>query len=625
MKQTLLSSIDVKSSIIYTFIEHYKENSELDEIKSKLNDLYGWLIEVKEDIESNLLRDKFCDIVHNIIEDLTLTPFTISNNVFTTEHIEVLKDQLIPHVDQSISSYTFYKKLGFVNDSTVIVGANGCGKTSLATTLKSTLNGKDGIVIPAQKLLIVPTIKSVPNYANMLETYNAYQEKVHDEKQTYDAQKIDDIPYSLCMQYGSEYMNVLSTLMAERTAVRNRVCDKIQQDQTAKDVTPTELNSKLDNIIKLWNSLISHRTLKCEDNNIILSHEDINYPAHKMSEGEKIILYLSGRVLLAPENALIIVDEPEIYLHKTIVNKLWDKLEGIRNDCTFLYLTHDLHFASTRNAEKYWIKSYEYPDKWHLNKIEKNIIPEELLLKLLGSTKKILFCEGDENSHDTHIYEALFPDFTIISVRSCKDVINYTKAFNKLPNILTKALGIIDKDFRVKEQISSLKRNNIYTLEVAEVENLFLVEKFIRNFASNIPTEWNMEDIKKDLLQKLHRERNKQAALYVTAKVDYIFTESHFTGGKTLNVILKNYDKFKEEINIEKWHADRVAEITDIVKNNNYDDAIKIYNDKQLCKIIEQRLDIGHYYKKARLHLQRDEQAQNILREIFPKELSIRK
>lgn len=36
--------------------------------------------------------------------------------------------------------------------------------------------------------------------------------------------------------------------------------------------------------------------------------------------------------------------------------------------------------------------------------------------------------------------------------------------------------GIIDRDRRSKEQISSLSKKGIYVLEVAEVENLFLLE-----------------------------------------------------------------------------------------------------------------------------------------------------
>lgn len=192
-----------------------------------------------------------------------------------------------------------------------------------------------------------------------------------------------------------------------------------------------------------------------------------------MSDGERIILYLIGRVLLAPENAIIVVDEPEMYLHKTIVDKLWNKLEVSRNDCTFIYLTHDLTFAASRNANKYWIKEFHHPSTWNIEPLNDSEIPEELLLKLLGSQKKILFCEGKKDSKDCQILEMLFPNYTITPVVSCIDVINYTKAFNKIPNTNTIAYGIIDRDYRTSEQLAKFESENVYSYDVAEIENLY--------------------------------------------------------------------------------------------------------------------------------------------------------
>ena len=163
---------------------------------------------------------------------------------------------------------------------------------------------------------------------------------------------------------------------------------------------------------------------------------DRSYPAYLMSDGEKVVLYLISQVLQAPKNGFIIVDEPEIYLHKTILNKLWNILEKQRQDCIFVYLTHDLDFATSRStAKKVWIKSFTFPDKWEIENIPENVLPESLLLELLGSRKNILFCEGKKGSNDEKIYNLLFPNYTITPVESCFSVINYTKAFNKIPNL----------------------------------------------------------------------------------------------------------------------------------------------------------------------------------------------
>ena len=54
-------------------------------------------------------------------------------------------------------------------------------------------------------------------------------------------------------------------------------------------------------------------------------------------------------------------------------------------------------------------------------------------------------------------------------------MINYTKAYNAIPNTNTKALGLVDSDFRSLAEINDLKANGIFTYHVAEIENVFLV------------------------------------------------------------------------------------------------------------------------------------------------------
>jgi len=140
-------------------------------------------------------------------------------------------------------------------------------------------------------------------------------------------------------------------------------------------------------------------------------------------------------VLQTPESGIVIIDEPEMYLHKAVLKKLWDILEKIKQECRFIYLTHNLKFAASRlNAEKLWGKSFAYPSNWEIESIPRNNkLPEPLFLELLGSRQNILFCEGKDGSIDEKIYNALFPNFTMKAVESCSSVINCTQAFGKMP------------------------------------------------------------------------------------------------------------------------------------------------------------------------------------------------
>lgn len=592
--------------------------------KSAQSILYtiAWIREIKEDMEKDIIPPSYNNMLMNSFDFLSPMLDVIRQNKRdnTIENSENLDKHFLPQITANIDSYRFYKCLGFAQENTVVVGANGCGKTTLANTLQKSLNIKDGIVIPAQKLLIIPTFSSTPNYAATTETYNKYQRTILNDKQTYNASKENDIPYSTTIQYGSEFKTVLATLYSERMAKRNRFCDAFEK---GKNPTKQELQSVLDRVINIWNFLIEHRCLLCDDsNNLVLKGKDLkgNYPAFQMSDGERIILYLVGRVLLAPEKALIVIDEPEMHLHKTIVDKLWNRLEQERQDCVFLYLTHDLQFAASRNGRKAWIRSFEYPSKWNIYNIDENDIPEELLLKLLGSRKKILFCEGKKNSLDSKLFELLFEDYTITPVETCKDVINFTKSFNKIPNTVAKAYGIIDHDFRSKEQLSKLEEQNVFSYDVAEVENLFLLPDVIEGFAKYKNERCNIDDIKMSILKKFEQDKQTQTSLFVSSAINAYFKSSHISVGNEKEEVKRNFQNFISKVNIDQLFQERESYIDDIIAHKEYEKAILLYNNKGLHSVIEKYFDMGNYRFKALDYLRKTKEIEPI-KKIFPKQL----
>lgn len=597
------------------------QNTDVKCAQSILNTIL-WMKEINEDIEGGIIPSSYDNILINSFDILSPMMDVIRQNISNNaiENIANLDNFFLSQITANIDSYHFYKSLGFAQENTVVVGANGCGKTTLANTLQKSLNVKDGIVIPAQKLLIIPTFSSTPNYAATAERYNQYQREILDDKQTFNASKYDDLPWNVTKQYGSEFRYVLAALYSERMARRNKFCDAYERGERPSE---QQLHSVLDRTAGIWNFLIEHRTLQCDDsNNLILTDDTVKeaYPAFQMSDGERIILYLVGRVLLAPKNSLIIIDEPEMYLHKTIVDKLWNKLELERQDCTFLYLTHDLQFAANRDARKAWIRSFEYPSKWTIDNIEGNEIPEELLLKLLGSRKKILFCEGKRNSLDSKIFELLFENYTITPVETCKDVINFTKSFNKIPNTVAKAYGIIDHDFRSKEQLAKLEEQNVFSYDVAEVENLFLLPDIIIGFAKYKKEECDIDEIKTRILNQFEKDKQAQVSQFVSSAINAYFKLSHISVGNKKEEVEQNFQKFISEVDINKLFNERESCINGVIANKEYERAIMLYNNKGLHTVIEKYFNMGDYRHKALDYLRRTKEIEPIKR-VFPDQL----
>lgn len=590
---------------------------------------HEWLDEVEHDLNEDLIPEKIMEIISHNLGDLNLNSLSSSHYHWSLEgeqkRYENDRIGVLYKSQNYLQSYKLFKSIGFAARNTVIVGANGSGKTTLANNLKKTLNSLDGIVIPAQKLLLVPTFSSIPTLKAEEGPFSEYQKQVLDDKRTFTAKDHNDFPYDIAREYGSEYRKVLALLIAERNAKRNEVIDnKIDGSEFHKE----EFKTTIDVVIDIWNDLIPHRSLSLDrDCNLVISYvengEKKTYEAYSMSDGERIILYLVGRIMQAPENGLIIVDEPEIYLHRTVVDKLWNRLEKERHDCTFIYMTHDLQFATSRVGIKSWIKSYEYPSMWDIQIIDNNEIPEQLLMELLGSCKQILFCEGTStNSLDKKIFDVLFPNFIIYPLESCKEVINYTKAFNAIPNTNTKALGLVDSDFRTKEEIGNLKVDGIYTYNVAEIENLFLVEDFLKAFREHHRLKGNIDKLKEDIVAQFEKDKESQCAYYVSASIDYYYRVHHLAKGNTKAEVEKKVKEFNDAIKIEDCYKKRMRELVLCIQNKNYAKVIELYNNKGIHSLVEKEFGLRNYHTMALDFLKiAPEEVLNSLRQLFPEEL----
>jgi ABC-type cobalamin/Fe3+-siderophores transport system ATPase subunit len=622
--EKLADNLIVKLQQNIEFISAIDKN---DNINEKINALIIFVQELKEGIQSKVIPSRYYSQITNdlnfiffhILETSSLLGLTQMPDGRMTQYLKDVKERIdTPQFDNLRFKYSFYQKLCYFETNIVAIGANGSGKTTLIDKLRDSI-GRSGIVICAQKLLMIPTFSSISNINQTKNELASCLQQFKNSKFTTHSKG----DYSAIQNVENDFWVLLDYLLSERNAVRSEAWN----DAKGGRLDTGSVKTNLDKVIEVWNSLIEHRTLSCDDGiNFILKGDAINdYPAFQMSDGEKVMLYHITKVLLAPKDGFIIIDEPEIYLHKTILSKLWDKLEQERNDCLFMYLTHDLEFATNRySSRKIWIKSFEFPDKWEMEELPENEIPEELLMRLLGSRKVILFCEGDKvSSYDQQIYEILFPNFTITPLKTCKDVINYTKAFNKLSNTNCKAIGIIDSDFRTIEELASLKKFNIYSYSVAEVENLFLNEDFLKSFA-----DWTHEspdcinDLKENILNKFENDKELQISNYLSARINYQFSSTHVSKGNTKECVAQNYTSFTNEIKIDDWYSEREILIDKVVNEKDYSKAILLYNNKGLSALANSAFKMkNNFHEKAIRFLKEETEPQNILRSCFPDEI----
>jgi len=313
--------------------------------------------------------------------------------------------------------------------SIVVIGANGSGKTRFGSNIENRYN-QITHRISAQKSL------SMPKEVSPKSKYRAEQEFLYGYYN--DNHQSNNSIYKVGSRWGqnpntfllNDYEKLMILLHTEEYEESIKFKESYSPGQASiKPVT------KLDRVKYIWEYVLTHRKLSIKAGSID-TYSSTNateiYNAAEMSDGERVIFYLIGEVISAPSNSIIIIDEPEMHIHKSITKKLWDKIEQERTDCTFIYLTHDIDFASSRqNATKIWSKSFD-GSKWDYEILEgNNEFPEQVYFEILGSRKPILFIEGDESSIDYRLLQLVFEDYTTKPLGGCQKVIETTKSFNE--------------------------------------------------------------------------------------------------------------------------------------------------------------------------------------------------
>lgn len=367
-----------------------------------------------------------------------------------------------------------------LNQSIVFLGANGSGKTNLAKDIYYNQLKNKSYLIGAHKDLSLPktiTIESLDSAKNKLYFGHATNDVLG--RWSY-----NNLPYE-ARDYGIivDFSNTISYVFAKQNKQTAKYVNEMRDNPTNLRVPENFIVEKIQNI---WNLLIPHKKIKLTEGTIIVEDIDTKeeYFGTTLSDGEKHLLYLISQVLCC-DYSTIIIDEPEHYLNKAILSKLWDLLEQERKDITFIYITHDIDFAISReNSKKIWIKKYiKSKNCWDLEEIiSDDNLSDKLILSILGNKKKILFTEGEKDGYEEKLFNLLFEDYKVVPLKTCHDVIRMiTSVENKKYPFFKEYsfVGIIDRDYLGETYLESLKNKKIKILDVAEIENLFITPEVI--------------------------------------------------------------------------------------------------------------------------------------------------
>ena len=463
----------------------------------------------------------------------------------------------------------------------VFVGANGAGKTRLSVRIELfTQNHITVHRISAQKALNIPDFTQIKNLQEAEKDLLFGRSDQYADLQRKSASRWGDKPVTFLL---NDYDKLLSLLFAKSTERDRKYTFDARENQEYREVP----KSPIDQIIELWNSIMPHRELSFLDGKVLAKKAgQIEYHGQEMSDGERVVLYLIGQCLCLPENSVIIIDEPETHLHKSLVDKLWNKIEAHIPNKLLLYITHDLEFAASRiDATKIWVKEYNGNYQWLWEEIPTDLrIPEGLMLEVIGNRKNVVFCEGENGKLDSTIYQLVYPDFHIIPRGSCSKVIEATKAFRANDSLHhLSAFGIIDSDYKDDEEILALEKDNIHTISVAEIESLFCIEPIIRIIAEYLKLDANdkVNEVIDFLIDSLSDEFDVQVSSKAEKIVEYKLG-AYSKESNTKQGLVDGLATTLGRIDISAIYEEARILYQTAIDNRNLEQLLLIYNRKSL-------------------------------------------
>jgi hypothetical protein len=498
--------------------------------------------------------------------------------------------------------------------SIVVVGANGAGKSRLGSWLEKTGPQRAQVHrITAQRSLVFPSNASPIGLGMAKDAFYWGERPANWSDETWEQNKAER---RLQTRYGNnlahwensplnDFEKLVRLLFSENyTQLLGH--EEAQRSSAALVPMPDTLVRKVQS---LWQSLLPHRILKytSAEVRVVPVAGGGEYAAQGLSDGERVIFYLIGQCLCAPADAIIVVDEPELHLHKAIQNALWDALEKARQDCVFVYLTHDLTFASDRSgATKVCLEEYSEKGFAWFTVPPQQDIPEDIYLEVLGSRKPVLFAEGTQGSHDLEIYQMAYPDFTVKPLGGCSAVLQATKAFRQVQGLHhIECIGIVDRDYLEEGQIRAYECAAVYTPAVAEVENLFLIPSILEAVAKQLLLDHNavVANVKQWIIDEFGRAKEKHARELMHHRVSLAL--GRFSSPSTgIEEYAKEFDHFVKSIDPKAIYDAALKEAERLIAEKDYERILRVFNQKSLVETVDRFFDLkkpSTYLDKVKL------------------------
>ncbi|MES0197177.1 AAA family ATPase [Mesorhizobium sp. M0011] len=375
-------------------------------------------------------------------------------------------DLTIPRTDGSELPITIE-----VGEVLFVLGANGVGKSSMMQRLYKT-NFGHALRLSAHRQTWFSSNSNTISSHNKNETQSSILQYDLQEQSRWK----DD--------YGASLSTITIYDLLDAENIRARA---IAAAVDAKNIELATLLSKNDAPLKRINYLLKLSNIpidisaKSSDQIVASKNSGASYSIAELSDGERNALLISANVLTAGAGIVFFIDEPERHLHRSIISPLLTLLSAERPDCAFVISTHDVSLPlDNPTARTLLVRSCSYSGSkvtgWDADFLPSHAaIDDDLKRDILGGRRKLLFVEGDDDtSLDKPLYSLVFPQVSVITKRTCRDVEHAVSGIRDASELhWVQAFGIVDNDRRTADNILALARKGVHALGAFSVESIY--------------------------------------------------------------------------------------------------------------------------------------------------------
>lgn len=351
-----------------------------------------------------------------------------------------------------------------------ILGANGTGKSSLMQAFASASEGQTRRIAAHRQTWFR---SGSPEFTSR-------------QRSEYESNLIhyDRNPSSRWMDdYSSQRAQLAIYDLVNSENVRAREITRAADNKNQADVERLAAKdgaiATLNRILRLANLDIMV-SIESNDEIVATRNGSQPYSIAKLSDGERNAIVIAANVLTVPAGTLLLIDEPERHLHRSIVSPLLSLLLKERPDCSFVVSTHEpllpvdnphskvlLTRACTYDGDE--VTSYVIDLLVNVDAID-----DDLKRTILGERRKIVFVEGVEHSLDKPLYSLLFPNASIVAKANCREVENAVVGIKGTAELhWVKPFGLVDNDTSEQKRIEELQAKGVIPLNVYSVESIY--------------------------------------------------------------------------------------------------------------------------------------------------------